>query len=167
MENLAEIVLNIVHELGQKGFNTGRTNIQKIAFFSFTKTRDEYFVPYHYGPYSEDIQTTIHSLQYKEIIDYGDKGYQTNQHKESTYNTNIKATISFLESKGLKDSVNKIALLAKVFFFYKKNSAKNDTELVAMIKTLSKFMWPEVSQKTESELKRYITMAKELDAVLQ
>lgn len=165
MKNLKELILEIVDELNKNDIFAGRTIIHKICFLIFDNNeRDFYFEPYYYGPYSKTIQATIQSLYYKNFLVFEENkaGYKLKKKNLSNheYKEKIKKTVNFLKNKNLT-TTKLIAEFVKIFYFYNKNSNKNNEEIIKIIKNVSKFIWPEIYRKKNEEILKYITLSKE------
>lgn len=65
---LGTYVYVAVNELRRHQLFVGKTNIQKIIYFAMpAEHRKQYYHPYYYGPYSEDIQKIVVSLLKKDL----------------------------------------------------------------------------------------------------
>lgn len=155
---------------------SGRTNIQKLIFFSIKdrKEMNAYYEPYHYGPYSEDVQVAVQALEARGIISYADfKGYSFDEQKfseylemtqrntDSKYVANIEKEISFLRKNKIT-AVNKIAAFAKVYYYYIISEDRDDSEkLKRHIEKSAIYTWPSLMAH-KKDFSKYICFAAEL-----
>ncbi len=114
-------ILYAIKLLTEKKIRFGKTFIQKVLYLALPKVeRDLYYIPYYYGPYSENIQLLLRSLEFSNYITYNYKSQNYSLQRdidvkqEDTTKQRIKGVIDFLVNNHIK-STNKISNLAKVF----------------------------------------------------
>jgi uncharacterized protein YwgA len=171
---IAELVLHSIKILKENDFMSGRTNIQKLIFFSIKDKREmyAYYEPYHYGPYSEDVQVAVQALEARKMISYkNNQGYffdeqkfddylnMTRHNTDSKYVNNIEREVSFLRNKKII-SVKEIAAFAKVYYYYMVlDSEKN---LKQYIEKSAPHTWPSL-MNYKKDFPKYIRFAAELN----
>ena len=146
----------VVKKLEDHGFyHKSRTNIQKIIYFSLEQgERNNYYIPYLYGPYSEDVQIAI--LDY-EIFQHNIPDKLNDEEKE-IYRC-IEKTIEFLKKKGIT-KIKDLALLSKIHFLTIQKGIDNNSLLRKVGLLLG---WEELAKIPLKKLDRLKEISRELE----
>lgn len=154
-----KLVPLVIQELRKKGFyHRSRTTIQKVIYFSLnTNERKNYYIPYLYGPYSEDVQIAILNYETFHSFHY-DVSDTLNDEEEKIYHR-IKKTIEFLKKKEITQIQN-LALLSKVHFITIQKGIE-DNSLIRKYGLL--LGWKKVSEISLEELNRLKEISRELE----
>jgi len=169
---LIKNILYAIKLLAEKNIKFGKTFIQKVLYLSLPEDeRDLYYIPYYYGPYSENVQMLLKSLVFIDYIDYNeiDHSFQLKKTDDSLIkyeNERIKFLIDFLIKNDIKNT-SKISNLAKTFMILDaNNSLKNGhriDELIKLIKERADFVgWKELSKYDNDLISGYIKLSKKL-----
>lgn len=110
------VVLNKLKEI------RGRTRFQKIVFLLMEKNVVDFaydFIPYYYGPYSQDLQIEIDLLEAADVVDVKPAGGILYVHGLTKKG---KAAAKEIEQKMRKDEIEK---LSKILNKYKRRSTNS------------------------------------------
>ncbi|MCB9211506.1 MAG: hypothetical protein H6609_19245 [Ignavibacteriales bacterium] len=171
---LSKYILYAINQLNSNSIKTGKTFIQKLIYFSLPPDqRHKYYIPYFYGPYSENVQQLLNSLIDGNYLTYENKvlnsKYDIKLDKPNVLSSRFDKTITFLLSKNI-NSTKDISLLAKTFMILDDNNlidkkAKaNQSQLNILRNSASLIGWMELINLEDSELRKYITLSKELES---
>ncbi len=146
----------VIRQLKDNGFYyKSRTNIQKIIYFSLNvNERGNYYVPYLYGPYSEDVQIAI--LDY-EIFQHDVPDILNDKEKEISHR--IEKTIEFLKKEGITQ-IQDLALLSKIHFLTIQKRIEDNSSIKKFGLLLG---WEEVAKISEGKLNHLKNISRELE----
>lgn len=170
---LTKNILYAIKLLTEKQLPLGKTFIQKVLYLSLPKgSRDLYYIPYYYGPYSENIQMLLKSLEFSGYIQYD---YHLHRYiflksfvrfEKDDIANRINITLDFLVENNI-NNIRKISNLAKTFMILDaNNSLKNGhkvDDMVNLIKERADFVgWNELSIEENDTIKEYLQKCKKL-----
>lgn len=149
----------------------GKTALQKIIYFILLdEQKSELYIPFHYGPYSKQVQIVCENLIINKYIDYDEKQKNFLLKKkieekklliEEHLLIRLDTVITFLSQNGIT-STPKLAMLSKVLFFLK-NRPNQQTNIHNFIRDKSKlYGWFELAKSPEATLDSFIRLANSL-----
>ena len=142
IDTLVKITKDMLKQYNKFPENS-RTLIQKVIYFSLNKEeRDVYYIPYLYGPYSEDVQIILLNPEY---TNSGVEDESIIKYKKE----NIKKTLEFLDKKNIT-SIKDIAKLSKVHYILIQKNITGENEIKKWGKLLG---WYEIHNTDPEELK--------------
>jgi uncharacterized protein YwgA len=168
---LSKFIVYAINQLNELEIPAGKTFIQKLLYLSFDKVqRETFYIPYHYGPYSEDVQYVLNSLLSFDYIKY----YNSNkslisfveipkfEQNELSFKDRINSIINFLRSNSLA-TTKEISFFSKVQMILENNiDFKGDK--VKLVKNRSELLgWEELSLLDAKRIKNYIELSKEFN----
>ncbi len=168
---LGTYVCVAINELRRRNISIGKTNIQKMIYFALPEeNRDQYYLPYYYGPYSTDVQQTVASLLRKEGVE--NLGQLPDVKKDFCYPEEdeivrrLGTTAVFLREKKIT-SAGAISFLAKVHLLRNSKREEASTNPVQYIKNQARFLgWKEPAQASQEKIQEHIFLAGELEEAL-
>jgi uncharacterized protein YwgA len=170
---LIKNILYAINLLSEKQLSFGKTFIQKVLYLSLPKeSRDSYYIPYFYGPYSENVQMLLKSLEFSRYIEYDNNNHRyklikdIEGLKEDETDKRIITVLEFL-SKNYITNTKSISNLAKTFMILDANNSLNNghktDNLVRLIKENADFVgWKELSTSDNDTLRKYLKQSKKL-----
>jgi len=170
---LGTYVYVAVNELRRHQLFVGKTNIQKIIYFAMpAEHRKQYYHPYYYGPYSEDIQKTVVSLLKKEGIHNleqlgtGDeKGLSLSEDKDDILKA-LPVTAGFFKQNNITRT-NDISFLAKVHLLSRSKREDARNNLAGYIKNQARYLgWEELAEAPIEKIQTNINLADKLEKTL-
>lgn len=170
---LTKNILYAIKLLTEKKMLLGKTFIQKVLYLSLPKeSRESYYVPYFFGPYSENVQLLLKSLEFSGYINYDPslhryellKSYDRFEEDDITQRINI--ALDFLIQHNIT-STQKISKLAKTFMILDANNMLNNghktDDAVKLIKERADSVgWNELSKERNDIIKEYFQKSKKL-----
>lgn len=170
---LGSYIAAAVDELNKRDLFAGKTNIQKMIYFALpVDLRKAFYRPYHYGPYSAEVQQAVSALLKKEVLTQTVKGFSLAENRTLNLEADpvadrIRATADFFLSKGLRGT-DDIAMLAKVHLLSRSEREEVKQGPVSYIQSQARFLgWKELSRESSVKIDHYLHMADELDGVLE
>ena len=154
IDTLVKITKDMLKQYN-KFVENSRTLIQKVIYFSLNKEeRDIYYIPYLYGPYSEDVQIILLNPEYK---------YKNNEIESEiaikSKKGNIKKTLEFLDRENFT-SIKDIAKLSKVHYILIQKNIREEKEIKKWGKLLG---WSEIHNIDSNELKLLIEKSRGIE----
>ena len=152
----------------------GKTTVQKLLYFALpADERRVFYKPYHYGPYSEAVQSAFGSLANNEYIvreKTGQYRLATGEEHIGRYQDDpvvrrLRAASRFLAKKNCTGTQS-ISILAKVHLL-KQGRDLSESELRDFIRQRGQYFgWKELTQEAlnSDQLQTYIDLADELEA---
>jgi hypothetical protein len=171
---LGTYIATAVTKLSQKGMLAGKTNIQKVIYFALPEDqRKTFYYPYHYGPYSSEVQQSVNALLKNSILVPSPKNgfdlktdWEQNQPEDPVIDR-ISVVIDFLSANGQVDT-GAIANLAKVHLLSKTDREDALSDLPGYIKNQSRFLgWLGLAETSRNEIEKYLSLAGKMDAELE
>lgn len=159
--NLTKKVISAIYELKKNNLPRGKTSVQKIIYFTLPfEEQKKYYKPYHYGPYSETVQTIIRSLLSLNVIKYENNELEIKNKKDVIENEEgISRIINFFKSNKIL-SLKCIANISKIHYLYYHGKKRTIKE----IKNFSKFIgWGNIIHLNDKKVEFYINLVKELN----
>lgn len=128
----------------------GKTLLQKIIYFSLLdEQQNGFYVPYHYGPYSEQVQRTIGDLYFHDFIENSENNpvfIQFRQSKKEKIDNYLKQHEKSIDNQ-IKENIEKVMR----FILNNKLSVK-DISLLGKIDIIKKRMFKGKNEKNRQSI---------------
>lgn len=166
---LGTYVAAAVKKLGEKGVGAGKTNVQKLIYFSLPEEeRGSYYYPYRYGPYSGLVQQAIGSLLNMRILDYEGTRLSMKQRwdlprERDPIIDRLEIASSFLSNRKLT-ATDQIATLAKIHLLSRTQREDAKRDLPGHIQSQARFLgWRELAGTDRETISTYLGLAQQLE----
>ena len=158
------------------GIYAGKTTVQKLLYFGLpADERRVFYKPYHYGPYSEAVQSAFGSLAHNGFIARQRTGQyrlvkgeeNIDRRQDDPVVRRLREAASFLADKE-RTGTQSISILAKVHLL-KQGKDLSGAELEDFIRQRGQYFgWTELGQEVlnADQLQTYIGLADELETAL-
>jgi uncharacterized protein YwgA len=179
---ILDLVLYSILKLNETSLDFGKTMVHKIIYFSSSKDgRDKYYIPYYYGPYSEEVQNNLNELKYNSIIDitstpkikfsenyknkipsYLDRQTKKYPEYQKTFH-NIEKIVKSISKKSL--NTNEFSILAKIHLINERQLGNNGLDNISAkdIKYYSGYYnWGDFKNLSHEKIDNYIIELKNL-----
>lgn len=178
--SLARIIAYAAYQLAQHKIPAYRTSLQKLIYFVLPENRDDYYRPYYYGPFSDQVQQTVHALvQSRFFAEVAGRGYTLGTAQFATQGLNLATMLSgqpverriqgvadFLKQNQIT-AANDISDLAKVHYLSVRIQKQAGADLVPFIKNTAKYLgWSSVANMQDSKVDDLYTMARQIENIV-